>query len=205
MKARGLLYAGPLVVTVFLLYDRSRTLEQLRSLRLAVDASRSSSADQARSAPAAAPGRSRQAPALDAAPPSVTPVAPARGGSPGPEPAAVSMADHISHIEAVFDQQAVDGSWATGATAKLEQGLSRIAKGSRDLGQVECRSSLCRAHYDASVASKCEEFARDAVHQTAPYFWEGPYTVKIDPARVGSGCTVSMMFGREGTDLPAID
>jgi hypothetical protein len=115
------------------------------------------------------------------------------------------MTDHIAHIEAAFDQQAVDGSWATGATAKLEQGLSRIAKGSRDLAQIECRSSLCRARYDGNDPSKCEEFARDAAHQTAPYFWEGPYTVKIDPGRGGSGCSVSMMFGREGTDLPAID
>jgi hypothetical protein len=115
------------------------------------------------------------------------------------------MTDHIAHIETVFNQQPVDGSWATGATAKLEQGLSRIAKGSRDLGQVECRSSLCRARYDGNDRSKCEEFARDAAHQTAPYFWEGPYTVKIDPARGGTGCTVSMLFGREGADLPSID
>jgi hypothetical protein len=205
MKTRGLLSAGLLVVTVFLLYDRCRTLEQLRSLRLAVDASRSSSPEPARSVTPAAPGFSRPAPALEAAPPPVAPVAPARGGPPGPEPAAVSMTDRIAHIETVFNQQSVDGSWATGATTRLEQGLSRIAKGSRDLGQVECRSSLCRARYDGNDPSKCEEFARDTAHQTAPYFWEGPYTVKIDPARGGTGCSVSMLFGREGTDLPSID
>jgi hypothetical protein len=205
MKSRGLLFAGLLLVTVFLLYDRSRTHESLRSLQLAVDASRSSSTEQARSVTAAAPGFSRRAPALDPAPPSLAPVAPARGGPPGPESAAVSMSDHIAHIETVFNQQSVDGGWATGATARLEQGLSRIAKGSRDLGPVECRSSLCRAHYEGNDRSKCEEFARDAAHQTAPYFWDGPYTVKIDPARAGTGCTVSMMFGRDGTDLPSID
>lgn len=205
MNTRGLLSAGLLVVTVFLLYDRCRTLEQLRSPRPAVDASRASSTEPARSVTPAAPGLSRPAPALDVTPPAVAPVAPARGGPPGPESTAVSMNDRIAHIETVFNQQSVDGGWATGATARLEQGLSRIAKGSRDLGQIECKSSLCRARYDGNDPSKCEEFARDAAHQTAPYFWEGPYTVKIDPARGGTGCSVSMMFGREGTDLPSID
>lgn len=205
MKTRGLLSAGLLVVTVVLLYDRCRTLDQLRSLRSAVDASRSSSTEPARSVTAAAPGLSRPAPALDPAPPAVAPVAPAREGRPGSDPAAISMTDRIAHIETVFNQQSVDGSWATGATAKLEQGLSRIAKGPRDLAQIECRSSLCRARYDGADPSKCEAFARDTAHQTAPYFWEGPYTVRIDPARGGTGCSVSMMFGREGTDLPSLD
>ena len=192
MKPRGLLFAGLLLVIAYLLYDRSRTPEHLPPPQPAVEASRSSATEPARSI-AAASGVSRPAPALAPTPPPAAPAAPA------------SMNDRIAHIETVFDQQSVDGGWATGATARLEQGLSRIAKGTRDLAQIECRSSLCRARYDGADPSQCEAFARDAAHQTAPYFWEGPYTVRIDPAGAGTRCSVSMLFGREGTDLPSID
>jgi hypothetical protein len=201
MKARDLLFIALLLVTGFLVYGRSRASGELRSLRLAVDASRAGPAERGRGDTATLPVLPRRAPTLDSPAPAVVPSTPTPPG----ERAPLSMSDHIAHVETTFEQQSEGGSWAKEAAVRLEQGLSRIAKGSHDLGQVECKSSLCQAQYAGNDPSKCEEFAQGAVHQTPPYFWEGPYTVKINPASAGKGCSVSMMFGREGTDLPSID
>jgi len=205
MKARDLLLAALLLVTGFLLYDSSRASEDLRSLRLAVDAPRAGAAKRERGNPAMFPAILHAAPVPDGSAPAGVASPPARIAPAPVEPVPITMTDHIAHIETVFGEQSDGGGWAREATLKLEQGLSRIAKGTRDLGQVECKSSLCRAHYTGDDPAKCEDFARDAVHQTAPYFWEGPYTVKINPASEGTRCSVAMMFGRQGTDLPSTE
>lgn len=205
MKMRDCLLAGLVLVTGFVLYDRSRIIDELRALRLAIGSSRPSATERAHHSSDSA----LDLPRPKSPPDSPSPTA---GHSSSPQmadsttgPVAPSMVDRIAYLEMAFDRQSEDRSWANSATLRLEQGLSRVSKDSRGIGRIECKSSLCRAHYDSSDPSACEEFIRGSVHQAAPYFWEGPYIVKRDEVAGGRGCGVSMMFGREGMNLPTIE
>jgi hypothetical protein len=118
-------------------------------------------------------------------------------------PAPASRQDQLSYLDVQFNQQQADRQWAPASARRLEDGLSRIAKSPRAIEQIECRSSLCRAHATEKTED-CEAFLQAVVHQPPPYFWEGPYMVAKDKGGDLASCSVTMYFGREGLSLPLL-
>jgi hypothetical protein len=118
-------------------------------------------------------------------------------------PPPLTTEERLSGLQAAFDRELEDRAWASSNMAKLEQGLRRVAN-SQNLKAIECKSSLCRVNYVTDDASECETFSSATVHQSPPYFWEGPYVVTQDPSHAGPGCRFLIYLAREGIDLASL-
>jgi hypothetical protein len=197
-------FCGMVLVVGFLVYDRIQTRRDIRALRLMNEAIREREARN--EVPPAPIIKMVSVPFARTTPLEATEAAagrPTNDKALAPPP--VSAEDQLVYLETVFRQQRSDASWSPEAREKLAQGLLRFAKQPNKLDAVECRSTLCRGHFTGSTAAECSEFSHGVVAQAPPYFWEGPYSVMGKKDARGDGCTVTMVFGREGTTLPQLE
>jgi hypothetical protein len=109
-------------------------------------------------------------------------------------------------LEAVFQSERVDASWADGARSIAENGLaSRLPEGSR-LGVVECRTTVCRVESVHDSQLQASKFSRDtfADHNKRP--WKGSYaTGLIAEDKTTGQVTMVTFLLRESAELPLME
>jgi hypothetical protein len=185
-------------------YDRASLRRDVHALqsRLAAEAPTPAAEDSMASPHAASVDPSRQVVRLTApfATPSALPAAAPRPAEPSPP----SVEDQHAFLQASFDGQTTDASWARSSRAQLEDDIRRRLPASSSLHSVDCRSSICKAdivHADETGYRTFvnSTFATDPGERSA---WRGPLAMW----RSGSGedWTMTVFFGKDGEPLPAL-
>jgi hypothetical protein len=131
-----------------------------------------------------------------------------RGDDDDPSPAAVAarweeqVHAHEVAIEDAFTAQAMDGSWAAPARDKLRVRLSALSRSTlSSLGNIDCRSSICRVeiwHRDRAAA---QQFASAAFTAPEERAWDGPVLIAPAPTRSDGTLASVMYLGREVASL----
>jgi hypothetical protein len=104
-------------------------------------------------------------------------------------------------IQSNFVAQTVDGSWGPRTGRDLRGRLSALLPSSSSMGDVDCRSSVCRVEVVHRDAEAAEHFAQRAFTDVNDRAWDGP-SYLMPPEAGGDGTfKVVMYLGREGTSL----
>lgn len=115
-----------------------------------------------------------------------------------PEEARRRSERRIAHIQAVFEADPVDRSWASPAEIQFAESVGSDALRGSTLLALECRTRLCRAEVDHGTEADFDVFARDL-----PTLLQGMprTTMKRLPTTDGRGRTI-LYAAREGYRMP---
>jgi hypothetical protein len=105
-------------------------------------------------------------------------------------------------IEDSFTTQSMDGAWATPARQTLRDRLSTLSRSTlSSLGDVDCRSSICRVEITHRDSEAAQQFASKAFSEPTERAWNGPVLIMpSQPSADGSLASV-VYLGRDGTSL----
>ena len=128
---------------------------------------------------------------------------PARAPS-APTPALVadrsapSVEDTRAYLQTSYEREPIDAAWARDAQMELREAIQKQMPSSASLGQVECRTSLCRAQIAFDGPEQYHGFLKNAGG-----LWKG-YSGLM---RAGTGDDWSMVafFAKPGQPLPVLE
>lgn len=110
---------------------------------------------------------------------------------------ATAWAQQIGTLDDLASNEAIDETWASGAEATLSSSFAASAAPSMSLGDVECRSSICRMQMTADLSE--EQAIIQSIEDFQP--WEGGQVLlNIDP-ETGVG---QVYVARTGSSLPGM-
>jgi hypothetical protein len=169
--------------------------------RLAIDAARPSPVVRTQVAAAPDPSTTEPAPAVTAAPPEPSDNAsgdPTARDKRWDEEARASLAS----VEEAFAAEPASGSWAVSTRLALRDRLTALSRSSSSsVGDIDCRSSICRVEVVHRDADASQHFAARAFTDPQEQAWNGPVVLLPPQSNPDGSVAVVMYLWREGTSL----
>ena len=109
---------------------------------------------------------------------------------------------HQTAVEAGFAAENVDRAWAAEVRQDLREHVAALLPPSSSLGDVDCRSSMCRMEMVLPDVAAERRFSQRAFLSSESRIWDGAVFVMPGQANPDGTLGVVWYLGRKGTRLP---